>query len=49
MFLLRNFAFKEIVPTAESVEEAQACVQSLYGTIDRIFTAYQFATIQVEK
>jgi ASC-1-like (ASCH) protein len=49
LFLLRNFAFKEIIPTAESVEEAQAYIQSLYGTTDRIFTAYQFATTQVEK
>jgi len=49
LFLLRNFNFKEIIPTAKSIKEAQAYIQSLYGKTDRIFTAYQFAAIQVEK
>jgi ASC-1-like (ASCH) protein len=41
--LLHNFNFKEIIPAANSIEEATAYIKKLYGTIDGIFTAYRFA------
>jgi ASC-1-like (ASCH) protein len=41
--LLQSLNFKQIIPTANSVEEAKAYVKKLYGTTDRTFTAYQFA------
>jgi len=41
--LLHNLNFKEIIPTAKSIEEAEAYIKKLYGTTDGTFTAYQFA------
>jgi len=41
--LLQKFNFKEIIPTANSPEEAKAYFKKLYGTTDGTFTAYQFA------
>jgi len=41
--LLRNLNFKDIIPTANSIEEATAYIKKLYGTIDGTFTAYRFA------
>ena len=41
--LLHNLSFKEIIPTANSIEEATAYIKKLYGTTDGTFTAYKFA------
>jgi hypothetical protein len=41
--LLRNLNFKDIIPTANNVEEAAAYIKKLYGTTDGTFTAYRFA------
>jgi ASC-1-like (ASCH) protein len=41
--LLQTLSFKEIIPNANSVEEAEAYIKKLYGTTDGTFTAYQFA------
>jgi ASC-1-like (ASCH) protein len=41
--LLQTLSFKEIIPNANSVEEAKAYIKKLYGTTDGTFTAYQFA------
>jgi ASC-1-like (ASCH) protein len=41
--LLHNLNFKEIIPTANSIEEATAYIKKLYGTTDGTFTAYRFA------
>jgi len=41
--LLHNLNFKEIIPTANSTQEATAYIRKLYGTIDGTFTAYRFA------
>ena len=41
--LLQSLNFKEIIPTANSIEEATAYIKKLYGTIDGTFTAYRFA------
>jgi hypothetical protein len=41
--LLQSLDFKQIIPTAHSIEEAEAYIKGLYGTTDGIFTAYQFA------
>jgi len=41
--LLQSLNFKQIIPTANSAEEAKAYVKKLYGTTDGTFTAYQFA------
>jgi len=40
--LLRSLNFIEIIPTAHSVEEAEAYIKKLYGTTGETFTAYQF-------
>jgi ASC-1-like (ASCH) protein len=40
--LLQSLNFKQIIPTAGSVEEAKAYIKKLYGTTDGMFTAYQF-------
>jgi ASC-1-like (ASCH) protein len=41
--LLRNLNFREIIPTAESVEQAIVYIKKLYGTTEGTFTAYRFA------
>lgn len=41
--LLQSLNFKQIIPTANSAEEAKAYIKKLYGTTDGTFTAYQFA------
>jgi len=41
--LLHNLNFKQIIPTANSAEEATAYIKKLYGTTDGTFTAYRFA------
>ena len=41
--LLQNFNFKEIIPSAHSVEEAKAYIKKLYGTTNGTFATYQFA------
>jgi ASC-1-like (ASCH) protein len=41
--LLHNLNFKEIIPTAKSIEEATAYIKKLYGATDGTFTAYEFA------
>jgi len=41
--LLQSLNFKEIIPNANSVEEAKAYIRKLYGTTDGTFAAYQFA------
>jgi len=41
--LLQSLNFKEIIPTANSAEEAKAYIKKLYGTADGTFTVYQFA------
>jgi ASC-1-like (ASCH) protein len=41
--LLHNLDFKEIIPTANSVEEATVYIKKLYGAADGTFTAYRFA------
>jgi ASC-1-like (ASCH) protein len=41
--LLQSINFKQIIPTANSAEEAKAYIKKLYGTTDGTFTAYQFA------
>ncbi|MEM3618140.1 MAG: hypothetical protein QXK47_03590 [Candidatus Bathyarchaeia archaeon] len=43
--LLHNLNFKEIIPTANTVEEATAYIESLYGTTEVTFTAYRFALL----
>jgi ASC-1-like (ASCH) protein len=40
---LQSLNFKQIIPTANSAEEAKAYIKKLYGTTDGTFTAYQFA------
>jgi len=40
--LLQSLNFKQIIPTANSAEEAKAYIKKLYGTTDGIFTAYHF-------
>ncbi len=44
--LLHNLNFKEIIPTAKSVEEATAYIKKLYGTTEGTFTAYQFTFLR---
>jgi ASC-1-like (ASCH) protein len=41
--LLQSLSFKQIIPTANSIEEAEVYIKKLYGTTDGTFTAYQFA------
>ena len=41
--LLQSLNFKEIIPTANSVEDAESYIRKLYGTTDGTFTAYKFA------
>jgi len=41
--LLQSLNFKQIIPTANSAEEAKAYIKKLYRTTDGTFTAYQFA------
>jgi len=41
--LLQSLNFKQIIPTANSIEEAEAYIKKLYETTDGTFTAYQFA------
>jgi len=41
--LLHNLNFKEIIPIANSIQEATAYIKKLYGTTDGPFTAYKFA------
>ena len=41
--LLQKLDFKQIIPTANSVEEAEVYIKKLYGKTDGTFTAYQFA------
>lgn len=40
--LLNDSSFKEIVPSATSVDEAKAYLKSLYGKTEGKFTAYYF-------
>ena len=42
--LLQSFPLDQIIPTARSVEEAEAYIRGLYGTTDGTFTAYRFRT-----
>jgi ASC-1-like (ASCH) protein len=44
--LLHNLNFREIIPTAESVEEAIVYIKKLYGTTEGTFTAYRFASLR---
>jgi len=46
--LLQSLNFKEIIPTANSIEEATAYIKKLYGTADGTFAAYQFSLIKVK-
>ncbi|MEM3697863.1 MAG: ASCH domain-containing protein [Candidatus Bathyarchaeia archaeon] len=46
--LLLNLNFKEIIPTANNVEEAAAYIKKPYGATDGPFTAYRFALSRVE-
>jgi len=41
--LLGSLNFKEIIPRANSVEDAESYIRKLCGTTDGTFTAYQFA------
>ena len=41
--LLQSLNFKQIIPAANSAEEAEAYIKKLYGATDGTFTAYQFA------
>jgi ASC-1-like (ASCH) protein len=41
--LLQSLNFKQIIPTANSVEEATAYINKLYGSTEGMFTAYRFA------
>jgi len=41
--LLQSLNFKQIIPIANSVEEATAYINKLYGSTDGMFTAYRFA------
>jgi ASC-1-like (ASCH) protein len=41
--LLQSLNFKQIIPTANSIEEAEVYIKKLYGTTDGTFTAYQLA------
>jgi ASC-1-like (ASCH) protein len=43
--LLQSLNFKEIIPTANSAEEARAYIKKLYGTTDGTFTAYKFVLL----
>jgi len=40
--LLQKLYLKQIIPTANSVEEAEAYIKKLYKTNEETFTAYQF-------
>jgi len=40
--LLQKLDFKQIIPATDSVEEAKAYIQKLYGTTDGTFMVYQF-------
>jgi len=46
--LLGSLNFKEIIPRANSVGEAKAYIEKLYGTTNGTFTAYQFSLIKVK-
>jgi len=41
--LLHNLNFKQIISTANSIEEAAAYIKKLYETSDGTFTAYRFS------
>jgi len=41
--LLQSLNFKQIIPTANSLQEATTYIKKLYGTTDGTFTAYRFA------
>ncbi len=41
--LLSHLNFKQIIPTANNIEEATAYIKKLYGTTNGTFTAYRFA------
>jgi len=43
--LLQKIDFKQIIPTAQNVEEAEAYIKKLYGTTVGTFTAYQFTLL----
>lgn len=43
--LLKRFNFKQVIPAANSVKEAKAYFQKLYGTTNGTFTAYQFSLL----
>ena len=42
--LLRSFPCDQIIPTARSVEEAEAYIRGLYGATGGTFAAYRFRT-----
>jgi ASC-1-like (ASCH) protein len=44
--LLQSLNFKQIIPTANSVEEATAYINKLYGSIDGMFTAYRLIKVK---
>ena len=46
--LLQGLDFKRLIPIANSVGEAKAYIEKLYGTTDGTFTAYQFSLIKVK-
>jgi ASC-1-like (ASCH) protein len=41
--LLQSLNFKQIIPTANSIEEATAYINRLHGSTEGMFTAYRFA------
>jgi ASC-1-like (ASCH) protein len=44
--LLQSLNFKQIIPTANSVEEATAYINKLYGSTDGMFTAYRLIKVK---
>ena len=44
--LMHSLNFREIIPTANAIQEATAYIKKIYGTTDGIFTAYRFHIIK---
>jgi ASC-1-like (ASCH) protein len=42
-YLLKHFGFRNVIPKANTLEEAMKYIEELYGTTTGTFTAYHFS------
>ena len=45
--VLREDNYKNIIPSANTLEEAINYIKKLYGTIEGVFTAYYFEMLRI--